>query len=109
RPACAALPLIHLEVLDPDDGNPLAPRALHQGADIPDDRVARMRLRNDADLHVNDEECGVRPILECGHIPPSLLGLSFLAYARAGREAERLEVGAAVGFARRTSLRPRYI
>ena len=54
-------------VLDPDDGDPLPPRPLDEAADGGDDRVALVSPRDDPVLHVDDEECGVRPVLECGH------------------------------------------
>jgi hypothetical protein len=54
-------------VLDPDNGDLFASRLFHQAADVRDDRVALVRLSDDAVLHVDDEERGVRPVLECGH------------------------------------------
>ena len=54
-------------MLDPDDGDLLPPRLLDEAADVRDDRVALVRPLDDAVLHVDDEECGVRPVLECGH------------------------------------------
>jgi len=54
-------------VLDPDDGDPFPPRLFDKAADVRDDRVALVRPRDDAVLHVDDEERGVRPIRECGH------------------------------------------
>jgi len=54
-------------VLDPDDGDPFAPRLLDQAADVRDDRVALVSAVDDACLHVDDEERGVRPVLDCGH------------------------------------------
>ena len=59
-------------VLDPDDRDPFPPRLLDQAADASHDRVALVSLRDDAVLHVDDEECGVRPVLECGHGLPLL-------------------------------------
>jgi hypothetical protein len=59
-------------VLDPDNGYPFLPRLLDKVADVRDDRVALGSSFDDAVLHVDDEECGVRPVLECGH------GLPFL-------------------------------
>jgi hypothetical protein len=57
-------------VLDPDDGDPFPPRLFDKAADVRDDRVALVRPRDDAVLHVDDEERGVRPIRECGHRLP---------------------------------------
>jgi hypothetical protein len=54
-------------MLDPDDGNLFLPRLLDQAADVRDDRVALVSTRDDAVLYVDDEECGARPVLECGH------------------------------------------
>jgi hypothetical protein len=48
--------------------------------DVRDDRVAFVSPLDDAVLHVDDEECGVRSILECGHDLPLLtLASSVLA------------------------------
>jgi hypothetical protein len=59
-------------VLDPDNGDPFPSRLLDKAADVRDDRVALVRPPDDAVLYVDDEQCGVRPIQECGH------GLSLL-------------------------------
>jgi hypothetical protein len=59
-------------VLDPDNGDPFPPRLLDKAADVRDDRVALVSPLDDAVLHVDDEECGVRPVLECGHGLPLL-------------------------------------
>src|SRR3954466_3798874 len=58
-------------VLDPDDGHIVLPRFLDEAADVRDDRVALGGALDDAVLHVDDEECRVRTVLECGHAPPS--------------------------------------
>jgi len=57
-------------VLDPDDGDIFLPRLVDQAADVPDDRVALVRALDHAVLHVDDEECGVRTVIECAHGPP---------------------------------------
>jgi hypothetical protein len=54
-------------VLHPDHGDPFLPRLLDQAADIRDDGVACVRFGDDAVLHIDDQQCGVRPVLECGH------------------------------------------
>src|SRR2546430_16625150 len=54
-------------VLTPNNGAPFPPRLLDKAADVGDDRVALGSPLDDAVLHVDDEECGVRPVLECGH------------------------------------------
>ena len=54
-------------VLDPDDGHVLPPRLVDQAGDVADDHVAFVRTGDDAVLHVDDEEGGVRPVLERGH------------------------------------------
>src|SRR5207244_1720117 len=59
-------------MLDPDDGNPFPPRLLNKAADVRDDRVALGSPLDDAVLHVDDEECGVRAVLKCGHGLPLL-------------------------------------
>ena len=64
-------------VLDPDDGNPFPPRLLDKAADVRDDRVALVSPLDDAGLHVDDQECGVGPVLECGHILPLLTRAGF--------------------------------
>ena len=72
-PVVAALLEVLVGVLDPDDGNLLLPGLLDEAADVGDDRVAGVCSPDDAVLHVDDEERGVRPLLECGH------GLPFLS------------------------------
>jgi hypothetical protein len=57
-------------VLDPDDGYLLPPGLLDEAADVRDDRVAFVRALEGAVLHVDDEERGVRSVLECGHWAP---------------------------------------
>src|SRR3989442_10713767 len=59
-------------VLTPETGTPSPPRLLDKAADVRDDRVALGSPLDDAVLHVDDEECGVRPVLECGHGLPLL-------------------------------------
>ena len=46
---------------------PVPARLVDEAADVGDDRVAFVRPRHDPVLHVDDEECGVRPVLQCGH------------------------------------------
>jgi hypothetical protein len=47
----------------------------NQAADVRDNRVALVSPLDDAVLHVDDEERGVRPVLECGHGLPLLTRL----------------------------------
>ena len=54
-------------VLDPDDGNLFLPRLLDEAADVRDDGVALVVSLDDTVLHVDDEQRGVRPVLERGH------------------------------------------
>jgi hypothetical protein len=62
-------------VLDPDDGDPLPPRLLDKAAYVRDDRIALGSPLDDSVLHVDDEECCVRPVPECGHgLPLFTLG-----------------------------------
>jgi hypothetical protein len=61
-----------VRMLDPDHRDPLPPRLLDQAADVRDDRVPLVRPLHDAVLHVDHQECGVRPVLECGHGLPLL-------------------------------------
>src|SRR5581483_5375988 len=57
-------------VLHPDDGNLLPPGLLDEAPDVRDDRVAVVCLRHDAVLDVDDEQGGVRPVVERAHDPP---------------------------------------
>ena len=57
-------------MLDPDDRNVFLPGLFDQAADVRDDGVALVRPPDDAVLHVDDEQCGVRPVLESGHRVP---------------------------------------
>jgi hypothetical protein len=54
-------------VLDPDDVDLFPARLVHQAADVRDDRIALVISVDDALLHVDDEQSGVWPVLECGH------------------------------------------
>jgi hypothetical protein len=65
-------------VLDPDNGDPFPPRFFNETADVRDDRVALVSSPDDTVLHVDDEERGVRPILECAHTLPFLTLGSYL-------------------------------
>ena len=66
-PAVAPLRQVLVGVLDPDDGDLLPPCLLDEAADVRDDRVSLVGALDDAVLDVDDEEGGVRPVLECGH------------------------------------------
>jgi hypothetical protein len=57
-------------VLDPDDGHLCVSRLVHETADVRDDGFAVVGPGDDAFLHVDDEECGVRPVLELAHCRP---------------------------------------
>ena len=58
-------------MLDPDHGNLFPPGFLDEAADVRNDRVAVVISRDDALLDVDDEEGGVRAVLECAHGLPS--------------------------------------
>ena len=64
---------LSLAVLHPDDRNRGRASLLDDGADVCDDGVPVVGSVDDAVLHVDDEECGIRAVLECRH------GLSLLA------------------------------
>ena len=66
-PSCKLL----VGVLHPDHGHPLPPRPLDKAADIRDDRVALVSPLEGGVLHVDDQECSVRPVLKRGHGLPS--------------------------------------
>src|SRR6476659_3556027 len=66
-PAVAPQREVLVGVLDPDDGDLLPASLLDEAADVCDDCVSLVRALDDAVLNVDDEEGGVRPILECGH------------------------------------------
>src|SRR5205823_7799681 len=66
-PVVAPFRKLLVGVLDPDDGDPFPARLLDKADDVRDDRVALVSPLECAVLHVDDEECGVRPVLECGH------------------------------------------
>jgi hypothetical protein len=57
-------------MLDPDHRDLLPPGFTDKAADVRDDRVATVCLRDDAVLHVDDEERGVGPVLQRGHGSP---------------------------------------
>jgi hypothetical protein len=54
-------------VLYPDDGDTFLSRSLHEAADVRHDGVASMGTLDDAGLHIDDQECGVRSVLERRH------------------------------------------
>src|ERR1700712_2878991 len=56
-----------VRVLHPYDGDAFRARSLDQAADICDDGVAFVRTADDLVLDVDDEQCAVGPVLECGH------------------------------------------
>ena len=58
-------------VLNPDHRHPVPARALDEAADCRHDRVTFMGPLDGRVLHVDDQECGVRPVLKCGHGLPS--------------------------------------
>jgi hypothetical protein len=55
-------------VLDPDDGDLVAPRLLDETRDVRDDLAALVGARDDAVLHVDDEQRRVRPARERGQL-----------------------------------------
>ena len=63
-PVVAAPREMLVGVLDPDDGDPFPPRLLDKAADVRDNRGALVRPRDDALLHVDDEERGGPAVLE---------------------------------------------
>src|SRR6185312_5024827 len=71
-PVVASLRELLVGMLDPDNGDLFPPRLLDQAADVRDNRVALVSAPDDTVLHVDDEECGVRPVLQCGHSLPLL-------------------------------------
>jgi len=58
---------ILVKMLHPDNGDTFLPCPLHEAADVRHDGVASMGALDDAGLHVDDQQCGVRSVLECGH------------------------------------------
>src|SRR5271165_1552562 len=54
-------------VLDPDHRDLFTARLVDQSADVGHDLVAPVGAGDDAVLHVDDEQCGLRAVLECGH------------------------------------------
>jgi hypothetical protein len=57
-------------MLHPDDGDTFPPCSLDEAADVRHDGVASMGPLDDAGLHIDHQECGVRPVQECGHCLP---------------------------------------
>jgi hypothetical protein len=54
-------------MLNPDDRNSVPPCLLNQDVNVRYNRSPRMSSRHDTVLHVDDEECGVWPVVERGH------------------------------------------
>jgi hypothetical protein len=63
-------------VLDPDDRDFFLPRLVDEAADIRHDCVALVIPIDDAVLHVDDDECGVRAVRECAHRFPFVVSRS---------------------------------
>ena len=61
-------------MLDPDDGDVRAPRALDELGHAADDGVAIVGSRHDPHLHVDDEQRGVGTVGQGGHFASSQLG-----------------------------------
>ena len=93
-PVVAPARKLFIGVLDPDNGNAFPPRLLDKTPDVRDDCVTLVSPRDDAALHVDDEERCFTPILECRH------GLPLLAPASTQDIAASLD--ALVGRARGT-------
>src|SRR5271155_1142026 len=60
-------------MLNPHDGGPCASRLLDEAPDIRNDGVALVSSPDNAILHVDDEECCVRTVLQRGHGPSLLI------------------------------------
>jgi hypothetical protein len=69
-PVVASFCELLVGVLDPDNRDPFPPRLRSKAADLRDDLVAFVGSADDAVLYVDDEERGLRPVLECGDGPP---------------------------------------
>ena len=67
-PAVAPLRQLLVGVLDPDHRDPFPPGPIDEAADVGDHRVALVSTLDDAFLHVDDEERGVRSVFERGHV-----------------------------------------
>jgi dihydrofolate reductase len=64
-----------VRVLDPDDGDALAPRLFDKAGNVRDHYLALMSLCDGAVLHVDDKTRGVRAVRECGHRLRSMTGI----------------------------------
>src|SRR3954470_13590572 len=69
---CAAPLEVVARVLHPNDRNLLRASPFDHAADVRDRRVPLVRLAQDAGLHVDHQQRGVRTVLECRHGLPSL-------------------------------------
>lgn len=72
-PVVAPLRQLLVGMLDPDDGDLFPARLLDEVGDVGDHCVAIVSALDDAVLYVDDEQCRVRAVLECGHGRPSLM------------------------------------
>src|ERR1700722_20684958 len=57
-------------ILDPDHGDLFPPGVLNDALDIRDHGVALVVPTDHAVLHIDNEERGIGPVLECGHRSP---------------------------------------
>ena len=68
-PGLASLCKLLVGVLDPHNRNRFPASRLDDYCDVRNDRIALVRRRDNADLDVDNQQCGIRPILERGHRP----------------------------------------
>ena len=74
-PAVAAAREFLAAVLHPDDVHPGTAGLVHEGGDGRDDVVAAVGLSDDADLHIDDEQCRVGAVDERGHDASRILAV----------------------------------
>jgi hypothetical protein len=80
-------------VLDPDDGDVLAPGFLHECADIGYNSVTLTSLLNDPILYIHNKQGGLRTVLKFGHVSfvrSALLRLAY--YAKLGQSMSAIQV-----------------
>jgi hypothetical protein len=64
-------------MLNPDNGNLFPSRLLDQAGNVRENGVALVSPIDYAVLDIDDEQCSIRPVLECGHsasLPRALNG-----------------------------------
>jgi hypothetical protein len=68
QPLVAALGQVVAGMLHPDDRDIRLPGLLDEAGDVGHHRIPLVRSADDSVLHVDDQQSGIRPVLQRGHV-----------------------------------------